>query len=145
MLAAQWVVHTVNPSRGRWIAHRVWGKVYRTSSRTARATQNHPVSKTNKQNNKTKTAKPLFYWKDKFWANTALRDGQLPDNHWHFLSGGQSDNSPSDYSIHTSCPGLQLLGIHLHINPSQRAQGQSWPHFDLPESQNSLYPSGGLG
>jgi hypothetical protein len=38
--------------RGRWISEFEASLVYRVSSRTARATQRNPVSKTNKQTNK---------------------------------------------------------------------------------------------
>jgi hypothetical protein len=50
-------VHTFNPSTweaeaGGWISKFEASLVYRVSSRTARATQRNPVSKTNKQTNK---------------------------------------------------------------------------------------------
>jgi hypothetical protein len=40
------VAHTFNPSRGRRISEFKASLVYRVSSRTARATQRNPVSKT---------------------------------------------------------------------------------------------------
>jgi hypothetical protein len=43
--------------RGRWISEFEASLVYKVSSRTARATQRNPVSKTNKQTNKQKQTK----------------------------------------------------------------------------------------
>jgi hypothetical protein len=51
--------------RGRWISEFKASLVYKVSSRTARAIQRNPVSKTNKQN-KTKTNKQKINNKDSF-------------------------------------------------------------------------------
>jgi hypothetical protein len=53
------VAHAFNPRRGRQISEFKASLVYKVSSRTARAIQRNPVSKTNKQtknnNNKSQT------------------------------------------------------------------------------------------
>jgi hypothetical protein len=46
--------------RGRWISGFEASLLYRVSSRTARATQRNPVSKTNKHNKKKKTPTRIF-------------------------------------------------------------------------------------
>ena len=48
------VAHAFNPSRGRQISEFKASLVYKVSSKTARATQRNPVSKTKNQKPKTK-------------------------------------------------------------------------------------------
>jgi hypothetical protein len=52
--------------RGRWISEFEASLVYRVSSRTARATQRNPVSKTNKQ------TKRIVEWTPGFNAKNTL-------------------------------------------------------------------------
>jgi hypothetical protein len=55
------VVHAFNPStwggRGKWISEFEASLVYKVSSRTAKATQRNPVSKSKTKQNKTTTTK----------------------------------------------------------------------------------------